>query len=150
MAKAHWHGGDAALYPLRQQSSQDVDTSQGVAQPFGLGPIGGIHILLDRHPVKDAIRKSVEREHIGIEALQLGLKRLQHTILMQAESSLPRQTQTNAHGCAVGHGITDGWNKSVQALAHLVPAFPCMDIGAVGQMGLGDEPFQLHGIRCAV
>ena len=80
----------------------------------------------------------------------LRLKGLQNTGFVQTEGGLTRQTQTYAHGCAVADSIANGGHKRVETLAYLIPALPCMDIRAVGQMRLGDEPFQLHGIRCAV
>ena len=67
MAKAHRHGGDAAVHPFRQQSSQDVDASQGVAHTLCMGPIRRIHILLDWYAMESTVGKCVQREHIGLE-----------------------------------------------------------------------------------
>ena len=66
-SKAHRHGGDAALYPFRQQSSQDIDASQGVAHTLCMGPIRRIHILLDWYAMESTVGKCVQREHIGLE-----------------------------------------------------------------------------------
>ena len=88
--KAHRHGGDAAVNTWGQQCGQYVYASQGVAHTLCMGPIGGIHVLLDRHAVEGAVGKSVQREDIGVEGLQLGLKSLQNAGFMQAESGLTR------------------------------------------------------------
>ena len=89
-SEAHRHGGDAAVNAFGQQCGQYVNASQGIAHTLCMGPIRGIHVLLDRNPVEGAVGKSVQREDIGIERFQLRLKGLQNAGFMQAESGLTR------------------------------------------------------------
>jgi hypothetical protein len=78
------------------------------------------------------------------------LKGLQNAGVVQTEGGLPRQTQTYAHRGTISNGVSDGRNKEVETLAYLIPTFTCMDIRAVGEMGLGGKPCQLHVFRCVV
>ncbi len=144
-SESSWYCADAPFQPcfLRQQRRQQCGQLVAIPQPRFASPVREINLFLDRLPVKWSVRKAIDGEYVQIVLVEKCAECLYLTWACQSFSCLRGKPKSDAETLARGDMISDREDEALDVHAHLGPAFPRMDVGTIGQVGIARR-VELH------